>query len=113
MERQVEIYGKAPRQTTADGGFASIDNVLDANILGVTDVCFSKPCGIEKEEMVKSPWVFQKLRNFRAGIEGIISTLKRGFGLDRALWKGVSGFASYVHSSVVSYNLTVLARLAE
>ncbi len=113
ISQQKQLFGKAPRQITADGGFASEDNVYDAKDMGVKDVCFSKPVGLEIEEMVKSPWVFQNLRNFRAGIEGIISTLKRGFGLSKVLWKGVSGFASYVHSSVVSYNLTKIAGLSK
>ena len=43
-------------------------------------------------------------------IEGIISCLKRAFGLKRVTWRGVKGFASYVHSAVASYNLWVLAR---
>ena len=34
---------------------------------------------------VKSRWVYQKLRNFRAGMEGNISRLKRAFGLDRCI----------------------------
>jgi IS5 family transposase len=110
IERQKEIFGRVPRQTAADGGFASEDNVLDAKIAGVKDVCFSKPPNIVVEEMVKSQWVFQKLRNFRAGIEGNISTLKRVFGLDRVNWKGAGGFASYVHSAIVSYNLVFLSR---
>ena len=111
ISKQKQVFGKVPRQVTADGGFASEDNVYDAKEMVVKDVCFSKPVGLGIEEMVKSPWVFQKLRNFRAGIEGIISTLKRGFGLSKVLWKGVSGFASYVHSSIVSYNLTKIAVL--
>ncbi|MBP9709366.1 MAG: ISNCY family transposase [Oligoflexales bacterium] len=111
LEKQITLYGKAPRQLAADGGFASEDNVDDAKEMGVKDVCFSKAPGIAREEMVKSAWVYQKLRNFRAGIEGIISVLKRGFGLERVTWKGVSGFASYVHSGVVAYNLTLLSRL--
>lgn len=111
LEKQKEIYGRAPRQTTADGGFASEDNVYDAKDFGVKDVCFSKAPGLEIEEMTKSRWVFQKLRKLRAGIEGVISVLKRAFGLDRVTWKGVSGFGAYVHSGIVAYNLTLLARL--
>ena len=110
LDRHVKLFGKAPRQTTADGGFASEDNLNDAKELGVKDVCFSKHMGLEVEEMCKSKWVFQKLRNFRAGIESIISCLKRGYGLSRVTWKKVSGFAAYVHSSVVAYNLSLLAR---
>lgn len=111
LNQHKEIYGRVPRQTSADGGFSSEDNVFEAKEMGVKDVCFSKHAGLEIEDMVKSPWVFQKLRKFRAGIEGIISCLKRGFGISKVLWKGVSGFASYVHSSIVAYNLTLLSRL--
>jgi IS5 family transposase len=111
IERQKQLYGRVPRQTTADGGFASIDNVLDAKIAGVSDVCFSKGCDLEIEEMTKSKWVFQKLRNFRAGIESLISCLKRAFSLDRVNWKGVRGFAAYVHSAVAAYNLCRLSRI--
>ena len=113
VERQQEIYGRVPRQTTADGGFSSEDNVIDAKALGVSDVCFSKSPGISIEDMVKSPWVFQKLRNLRAGVEGVISTLKRAFGLDRVPWKGSMGFARYVHSAIVSYNLALIGRLSK
>jgi len=31
-------------------------------------------------EMVKSPWVYRRLRNFRAGIEATISCFKRTYG---------------------------------
>lgn len=111
LEKQKSLYGLAPRQVAADGGFASEDNLDDAKELGVKDVCFSKAPGVAREEMVKSAWVYQRLRNFRAGIEGIISTLKRGFGLGKVLWRGVSGFASYVHGGIVAYNLTLISKL--
>ena len=60
--------------------------------------------------MVKSNWLYRKLRNFRAGIEGVISFLKRGFGLGRCLWRGFQSFEAYVHASVVACNLLVIAR---
>ena len=62
--------------------------------------------------MVKSAWSFKCLRNFRAGIEGIISFLKRVFGLSRCRWKGLASFNAYVWSSIVSANLLGLARHA-
>jgi IS5 family transposase len=52
-----------------------------------------------------------ELRNFRAGIEGNISELKRAFGASKATWKGKEGFWAYVWSSVISYNLTRLVRM--
>ena len=60
--------------------------------------------------MARSNWVYRKLRDFRAGIEATISFLKRSFGLDRCTWKSLSSFKSYVWSSVVSFNLLVIAR---
>lgn len=106
---QNEIFGRVPRQVSADGGFASQENVINAQVNGVKDVCFAKRCGLSILDMVKSSWVYNKLKNFRAGIESNISALKRGFGLDRANWKGLPGYKSYIWSSVVACNLTILA----
>ena len=44
---------------------------------------FSKAPGLAIKEMIKRTWLYQRLRHFRAGIEGIISFLKRSFGWDR------------------------------
>ena len=74
------------------------------------DVAFSKAKHLEVAEMARSNWVYRKLRDFRAGIEATISFLKRSFGLDRCTWKSLSSFKSYVWSSVVSFNLLVIAR---
>ena len=71
----------------------------------------AKKRGLSILDMAKSNWVYKKLRNFRAGIEAGISTLKRAFGLDRCTWSGWEGFTRYVWSSIVSYNLLVLARI--
>lgn len=110
IERQIVLYGRAPRQMSFDGGFASKDNLREAKELGVKDVAFHKKCGLAITDMARSAWVFKRLRNFRAGIEGCISAMKRAFGLDRCTWRGLSGFRSYVWSSVVSFNAIVLAR---
>lgn len=111
LDRQKRFYGKAPRQTAADGGFASLDNLSRAKIMGVKDVSFSKKRGLSVLEMVKSLWVYKRLKNFRAGIEANISRLKRAFGLTRCIWTEWEGFKQYVRSAVVSYNLSLLAKL--
>ena len=80
--------------------------------MGVRDVVFHKKRGLSIESMVKSRWVYRKLRNFRAGIEANISCLKRAFGLSRCTWRGWAHFKAYVWSSVVAYNLALFARLA-
>jgi IS5 family transposase len=111
IERQKAFYGRVPRQAAADGGFGSKENLKWAKTEGIKDVMFAKRKGLSVLEMVKSNWVYKKLRNFRAGIEANISRLKRAFGLDRCSWTGWAGFRQYVWSAIVSYNLSVLARL--
>ena len=111
LEQQKQWYGRMPRQVTADGGFASRNNLAFAKENHVKDAVFAKRKGLSILEMAKSSWVYKKLRNFRAGIEAGISTLKRAFGLDRCTWSGWEGFKRYVWSSIVSYNLLVLARI--
>jgi transposase, IS5 family len=111
LKRHVAFYGEAPRQAAADGGFASRDNLAQAKALGVRDMAFHKKAGLRIKDMVKSNWVYRKLRNFRAGIESDISCLKRAYGLARCVWRGLDHFRAYVWSSVVAYNLAVFARL--
>jgi len=110
LRRHEKLHGRMPRQVSADGGFASKDNLAFAKGHQVKDAVFAKKRGLSVLDMAKSSWVYKKLRNFRAGIEAGISTLKRAFGLDRCIWKGWDGFGRYVWSSIVSYNLLVLAR---
>ena len=111
LKRHEGIFGRMPRQTSADGGFASKKNLTDAKELKVKDVAFAKKRGLAVVDMVKSSWVYKKLKNFRAGIEANISTLKRAFGLDRCNWEGWEGFKRYVWSSIFAYNLQVIARI--
>jgi len=111
LKRHIAFYGQAPRQAAADGGFASRDNLGQAKALGVRDLAFHKKAGLRIKDMVKSNWVYRKLRNFRAGIESDISCLKRAYGLARCAWRGLDHFGAYVWSSVVAYNLGLFARL--
>jgi len=110
LERQIRVLGKVPKQATFDGGFASKDNLTKGKALGITDLAFSKKRGLEISDMTRSTWIFRRLRDFRAGIEGLISFLKRAFGLGRCTWRGAESFASYVLSSVIAANLLTLAR---
>jgi IS5 family transposase len=111
LNRHIGFYGEPPRQTAADGGFASRHNLCEAKALGVRDVAFHKKAGLRVMDMVKSNWVYRKLRNFRAGIESDISCLKRAYGLARCVWRGLDHFRAYVWSSAVAYNLALFARL--
>jgi IS5 family transposase len=111
LERHKEQFGRAPRQVSADGGFAPRKSLAFAQNGEVKDAVFAKKQGLTVIEMAKSAWVDKMLRNFRAGIQAGISTLTGVFGLDRCTWSGWGGFKQYVWSSIVSYNLLVMARI--
>ena len=96
LERHIDIYGRPPRQMAADGGYASGGNLKAAKEKGVRDMAFHKKRGLKIEDMVRSRWVYRKLRNFRAGIEAGISCLKQwAYGLARCTWKGLAHFKAY------------------
>ena len=110
IDRQGEIYERPPRQAVFDGAFASRNNLSAIKSKGVQDVAFAKRAQLAISDMVGSTWVYKRLRNFRAGIEGNISFLKRIFGLDRCTWRSFPSFRSYVWGSILSFNLLILAR---
>ena len=111
LNRQIARRGAPPRQTAADGGYASRDNLDQAKARGVADVAFHKKRGLAVADMAKSAWVYRRLRNFRAGIEAGISCFKRAYGGRRCTWRGLDHFKAYVWSAVVAHNLVLLARL--
>lgn len=112
IKRQIDIFQRPPRQAAFDGGFSSKGNLEEIKGLGVEDVSFSKSRGIAVSEMTKSSWVYRQLKRFRAGVESIISFLKRSFGWTRCTWRSLESFKTYTWTSVVAANLLVLARHA-
>lgn len=110
MVRQKELYGQVPRAVAYDGGFASKKNLSEIKAMGIEEVCFAKKCGLKIADMTSSARVYRSLRNFRSGIEGIISFLKRSFGMRRCTWRGLSSFKAYAWSSVIAANLLMMAR---
>ena len=112
VERAVKTLGRVPEQVAFDGGFSSRANLIAIKDIGVRDVAFSKAPGLAIKEMVKRTWLYRRLRHFRAGIEGIISFLKRCFGWDRCSWRSFGSFRAYTLGSVIAANLVLLARHA-
>jgi IS5 family transposase len=92
LDRHISRCGTPPRQMAADGSYASRDNLNQAKARGVSDVAFPKKRGLAVADMAKSPWVYRKLRNFRAGIEAGISCFKRAYGGGRCTWRGRDRF---------------------
>ena len=112
LEACNENYDQCPIEVVADGGYASQLNVKSAEVCGVKRRVFNKPVGLTFQDMGVKKKTFRKLRNFRAGVEGNISELKRAFGATKAKWKGQGGFDAYVWSSVLSYNLIRMVRFS-
>ena len=100
-----------PGSVVADGGYASQANVTEGRGKGIKRVVFNKRVGLTNQAMGVKQKTFDRLKHFRAGIEGNISELKRAFGASKATWKGHDGFKAFVWSAVISYNLTRLSRL--
>jgi IS5 family transposase len=110
IARQKKIYGRVPLKAAYDGGFASNTNLEDIKEMGVRDATFRRKRGLKISDMAKSTWVYKRMCDFRAGIEGMISFLKRCFGLRRCTWSGFQSFKSYAWSSVITANLLLMAR---
>ena len=112
IDRHAALFGEVPERVAFDGGFASRDNLTALKERGVKDVAFSKRCGMKITDMVHESAIYRGLKHFRAGIEGVISFLKRVVGLGRCSWRGFASFEAYVLSSVAAANLLLLARHA-
>jgi len=110
LAAHVKNYHRLPSSTVCDGGYASKKNVVDGRSIGLKHAVFHKRVGISYQDMGVKIKTFKKLRNFRAGVEGNISELKRAFGASKAKWKGHDGFKAFVWSSVLCYNLVRMAR---
>ena len=111
LRRHRAHYGNPPTHAAFDGGYASRANLEGAREMGVAHAVFSKRRGLKKENMAPSPWLFERLRRFRAGVEAGISRLKRCFGLGRCRWRGLARFRAWVHAAVFAHNLVRLVRL--
>jgi len=104
IERHEQKYGRRPESIAADMGFCPDAETYE-----------------ELEEQVDYLGVPRRTRDFgdamlrvwqqwRAGIEGTISCLKRAFRLARCCFRGFKNFASAIGSAVFCHNLTILAK---
>lgn len=107
IERHEESFGSPPESVAADKGFCPDADTYE-----------------ELEEEIDYLGVPRRTRDFgdtlmsiwqqwRAGIEGTISCLKRVFRLARCCFRGFKNFASAIGSAVFCHNLTVLAKTSQ
>jgi IS5 family transposase len=100
-------YGRIPESSTADGGFASVENIKYSKEVGIVNIVFNKIRG-SMQNIANNNWVENKLKRWRAGIEAVISNLKRGFQIRRCNWKGFEHYGQKLFWSVIGYNLRVM-----
>jgi IS5 family transposase len=101
-------YQLVPRDFATDGGYASFKNLQAAQNKGVKNIVFTKSNG-KLKNLVSSKRMETMLKNWRSGIEAIISNFKRGLDAHRCNWKGYQRFQSYILWSVITFNLIVIA----
>jgi IS5 family transposase len=110
LEEVISSYHTIPREVATDGAYASRDNQQIAQKLGVKNIVFNKVVG-SLQNITSSLHMETRFKNWRSGIEAVISNVKRGFGLRRCSWKGEAHFEAKVFWSVIAYNLRVMGRL--
>ncbi len=111
VEQVMHNTGRIPHDAAMDLGFASKQNVKDLKELGVQRVAFPEGRGIDGQAACGSRRVRRRLYRFRAGVEGLISWLKRSLGMGRSRWKGETGFLAYVQGVIFVASLQALAPL--
>lgn len=106
------LFGEGPAVLAADKGFYQSVQQLERLQEDIETVSICKKGRRTAEETARETTeAFKDGQRFRAGAEGTISVLKRGFKLSRCLFKGYRNFASSVGAAVLCHNLVLLTRL--
>jgi IS5 family transposase len=87
LQAHQQALNKLLQSVTCDGGYASQENVKCGRALGIQHVVFHKRVSTSYLTMGVRKKTFNRLRNFRAGVEGNISEPKRTFGAGKVTWK--------------------------
>jgi IS5 family transposase len=111
IEGHRERFGKAPELLTADRGLYSKANEEAAKKAGIRRVALpqsGRPTK-KRKEYERQRW-FRRAFAFRAGIEGRISVLRRGYSLERCPHHGQDGMGRWVGWGVVVHNLAKISK---
>lgn len=109
IKRIKAAYQRQPESAAYDGGFASQENIDKLARLGLKNIVFNKTIGI-LQNVAESKGVEVDLKKWRAGMEAVISNIKRGFDLVCCVWKGWEHFKAKVYWSVIGYNIRTMSR---
>jgi IS5 family transposase len=104
LERHEERYGSRPKSIAADKGFCP-DADMYEELEDEIDYL-----GVPRNTREFGDTMMGIWQQWRAGIEGTISCLKRAFRLARCCFRSFKNFASAIGSAVFCHNLTILAK---
>ncbi len=113
IARVIIRTGRKPRTVTADRGYgeAGVDNTL--HDLGVRTVVIPRKGRPGKaRQAVEHRPAFRKTVKWRTGCEGRISSLKRGYGWDRARLDTLEGARIWTGQGIFTHNLIKIGLLA-
>jgi len=111
LEHHLHVFTHPPRLLTGDRGVHSAANERDATAHGVKPVVLPKPGAKSGKRIAyEQPRWCRRGRDWRAGIEGRISGLKRRHKLRRCRYHGTAGMERWVGWGVIAHNLRVIAQ---
>ncbi len=110
LDHHLKVFKRPPRVLAGDRGVHSSDNERYATKCGVQQVVLPKPGAktAKRSAHEQQRW-FRRGRNWRAGIEGRISGLKRRHGLERCRNHGDGGMERWVGWGIIAHDLRVIA----
>jgi transposase, IS5 family len=110
LDHHIAQFGHPPDLLTGDRGLHSAANERYAQEHGVTEVVLPKKGKKSAKRMAyeQQDW-FRQGRNWRAGIEGRISGLKRRHGLARCRYHGDAGMERWVGLGLIAHDLHTIA----
>ena len=111
LDHHQRQFGHPPHTAAADRAFSTAANERYAIQAGVRCLAIPQPgkCSAQRRAWEQRP-AFRRAARFRAGIEGRISVLKRGFGLRRCPYHGRAGMERWVGLGILAHNLRQISR---
>jgi IS5 family transposase len=111
LDHHLRVFHRPPHLLAGDRGVHTGANERYARRHGVTEGVLPKPGKKTAKRLAheQQRW-FRRGRNWRAGIEGRISGLKRRHKLDRCRYHGTEGMERWVGWGVITHDLRVIAQ---
>ncbi len=113
VKRVIRRTGRRPWTVTADRGYGEArveDNLHDMGVPNVVIPRKGKPGNARQAREHRR--AFRRTVKWRTGSEGRISSLKRGYGWDRARIDGTEGARIWTGQAVLAHNLVKIGALA-